>query len=52
MVVKAVAPTRLSLFGGGTDLPEYANNYGGLVVNMAINLYQTVVMFSDNDVFK
>ena len=52
MIIKAVCPTRLSLFGGGTDLPEYSDNYGGLVVNMAINIYQTVVMFSETDVFK
>ncbi len=40
--VKSYAPTRLSLFGGGTDLPVYYEKYGGLVVSMAINLRQRI----------
>jgi D-glycero-alpha-D-manno-heptose-7-phosphate kinase len=32
------APARVSLFGGGTDLPEFADKYGGRVLSMAINL--------------
>jgi len=34
------APTRISLFGGGTDVGEYAEKYGGICVNMAINIRQ------------
>src|SRR2546428_13099869 len=33
------APLRISLGGGGTDLPSYANRYGGFVVSTAIDKY-------------
>lgn len=42
MKIIASAPTRISLFGGGTDLPIFYEKHGGLVVSMAINLYQCV----------
>ncbi|MFH1721110.1 MAG: hypothetical protein ABH950_00745, partial [Candidatus Altiarchaeota archaeon] len=32
-------PLRISLGGGGTDLPFYANKYGGSLVTAAINRY-------------
>jgi D-glycero-alpha-D-manno-heptose-7-phosphate kinase len=32
-------PLRISLGGGGTDLPFYANKYGGSLVTAAINKY-------------
>jgi D-glycero-alpha-D-manno-heptose-7-phosphate kinase len=32
-------PFRVSLFGGGTDYPEWFNEHGGCVVGMAINKY-------------
>jgi D-glycero-alpha-D-manno-heptose-7-phosphate kinase len=38
--IKASAPCRISLFGGGTDIPTYKN--GGMVLNMAINLRQEI----------
>jgi galactokinase/mevalonate kinase-like predicted kinase len=34
------APVRISLFGGGTDVGEYADKYGGVCMNMAINIHQ------------
>lgn len=40
MKVVAQAPTRISLFGGGTDVSPYSTTYGGICVNMAINLRQ------------
>lgn len=36
----AQAPTRLSLFCGGTDLPPFCNEYGGRAINVAINIRQ------------
>jgi len=33
------APVRISLAGGGTDLPSYYERFGGLVVSAAINRY-------------
>lgn len=32
-------PLRISLGGGGTDLPSYYSRYGGMVVSAAINRY-------------
>ena len=40
MTIYSQAPTRISLFGGGTDLPVYSNRFGGMVISMAINIYQ------------
>src|SRR5215204_1338529 len=35
----ARAPLRISLAGGGTDLPDYYERYGGLVVSTTIDKY-------------
>lgn len=40
MKIFSQAPCRLSLFGGGTDVEPYASIYGGLCINMAINIRQ------------
>ena len=37
-MIIAKAPTRIGLFGGGTDVNPFASEYGGKVLNMAINL--------------
>jgi len=42
MKVKTTAPMRISLFGGGTDLPSYSDKHGGLCISMAINLRQHI----------
>ena len=44
MRITATAPCRLSLFGGGTDVGEYANKYNGVCINMAINIYQHITL--------
>jgi len=40
----ARAPLRVSLAGGGTDLPGYASRYGGAVIGFAIDRYVAVTV--------
>ncbi|MBN8591798.1 MAG: GHMP kinase [Anaerolineae bacterium] len=39
MLLIARAPVRISFGGGGTDLPAYYSQFGGAVLNTAINRY-------------
>jgi len=43
-IITAKAPTRIGLFGGGTDLEPFVSNYGGRVLNMAISIYHTITI--------
>lgn len=44
-MIIAKTPLRISLFGGGTDLPVYSNSYGGKVLSFTINKY-VYIMFN------
>jgi len=44
MAVIARAPLRISLAGGGTDLPAYAERFGGLVISTSINRYVYTIL--------
>lgn len=43
-MILAKAPLRVSLFGGGSDLPSHSNEYGGACFSMAINKYMHVAL--------
>lgn len=44
MLLIARAPVRISFGGGGTDLPAYYTQFGGEVINAAINRYVYTVI--------
>lgn len=52
-MIVSISPTRISLFGGGTDLVPYSSQYGGLVISLAINLRQQIMLhsISGHDIF-
>lgn len=51
MIVQSSAPLRISLFGGGTDLPNYYEKFGGITIDIAVNLRQHISLYTSEDIF-
>ena len=43
------SPVRISFGGGGTDLPSYYEQFGGLVLSTAINKYFYTILGNRSD---
>lgn len=52
MIIRAKAPLRIGLAGGGTDVSPYSDQYGGAILNSTINLhvYTTIEPTTDNKI--
>jgi D-glycero-alpha-D-manno-heptose-7-phosphate kinase len=44
MTIIARAPLRIGIAGGGTDLPDYAERFGGIVISTSINRYVYTIL--------
>ncbi len=51
MRVFSVVPSRISLSGGGCDLPSYYERTGGITINMAINIRQSLTLYTEDDMW-
>ena len=52
MKIFAQTPSRISLMGGGTDLEPFSREYGGIVLSLAINLRQNVILRTEDDLWE
>lgn len=43
MIIRSNVPLCLGLAGGGSDVSPYSDTYGGLILNVTINLYMLIV---------
>jgi D-glycero-alpha-D-manno-heptose-7-phosphate kinase len=50
MIIRAKAPVRISLAGGGTDVSPYIEEKGGIVINVTINKYAYVTLIPRDDI--
>jgi len=48
-IIRAKAPLRVSFAGGGTDVPEYYEKYGGAVLSTTINRFAYVSLYPRED---
>jgi len=51
MIIRARAPLRISFGGGGTDVPPYCDEHGGVVLSASVNRYACASIRPGGDCF-